>query len=605
MFSQYFHGRMFRDAALMLQEKLGIIPIALTTRDQHGTLGVALNPQDRVIEAGELVYVIARRCVPVARAYSKLIKRRCVCLCVCSIEHSAKVATFTMPEAGEQTAIDAARTFLDRKKQTSELSKRVTSDPKRSLQSAFQMDSGTLHGLSMPAIKTDRKRNLPPIIPIDSVEFSDHIIITGFIDIRICTFLFTFRKSQQYQRGRIPIVIVPDHLPDLAIREAIGQFEDVYMVIGSLNDDDLLLRINLVCVIGNAMMSFLIGVVDRGESYDNVFEPGQRRGSEPASPRDEALRDGRRYGRGGHHQPDRSGTIPGQTQEPERFQRHVPAAVQEQPQIPQAQPVRCPLDERQSAGAMECTVAASPIRPEIQQRCSRRQRWGRECEPTRFPCSDRFATVHLAGTPQSMAAMCFHCPHIFHIVNALLFGTPTPGHRSWHMQVALVAVPERFGGKPFPELSRWFADVYGFICIGLFRDKKRYGSPIPYIFSNPPPDAVVSKDDHAFVLATVCDKKARAVRGGSGVEDIAVITSLFRDESTLCSSLQVLSRLPNRFSSNLVSVVVGTTTVQQGSMTDLELTRVGRRASSQDRMLRRAESYNDRRRPSKHITTKL
>ncbi|CEO96037.1 Ion transport domain-containing protein [Plasmodiophora brassicae] len=547
VFSQYFHGRMFRDAALMLQEKLGIIPIALTTRDQHGTLGVALNPQDRVIEAGELVYVIAR-----------------------SIEHSAKVATFTMPEAGEQTAIDAARTFLDRKKQTSELSKRVTSDPKRSLQSAFQMDSGTLHGLSMPAIKTDRKRNLPPIIPIDSVEFSDHIIITGFIDIRICTFLFTFRKSQQYQRGRIPIVIVPDHLPDLAIREAIGQFEDVYMVIGSLNDDDLLLRINLIAASHTIMFSNPANGVDRNlqahatRHYEMVVDTDVAAITNLiALERFLAKR----------KNPNASNVM---------FQLQFKSNLKF---------LRPNLYDAHSTNGRAQAQWNAPL-PLLQ-------------SDLKFSSAAADAKVHLAGTPQSMAAMCFHCPHIFHIVNALLFGTPTPGHRSWHMQVALVAVPERFGGKPFPELSRWFADVYGFICIGLFRDKKRYGSPIPYIFSNPPPDAVVSKDDHAFVLATVCDKKARAVRGGSGVEDIAVITSLFRDESTLCSSLQVLSRLPNRFSSNLVSVVVGTTTVQQGSMTDLELTRVGRRASSQDRMLRRAESYNDRRRPSKHITTKL
>jgi hypothetical protein len=154
--------------------------------------------------------------------------------------------------------------------------------------------------------------------------------------------------------------------------------------------------------------------------------------------------------------------------------------------------------------------------------------------------------VHFSEVPRSIAALSFHYPHIFNVLDAILFGSVIPSKlkesgaiQDKVMQLNLVKIPSQHQNQKYSALLRSFIQEHGFLCIGLFRSKSQHRAPIPYVFLNPASDTIIVEDDHVFIFAPVQADKPGQVESMKDKSCMNVVTSLYNTRiPNLSSSLQ-------------------------------------------------------------------
>eukprot|EP01156_Anaeramoeba_ignava_P019436 Anaeramoba_ignava/a96095_29.p1 GENE.a96095_29~~a96095_29.p1 ORF type:complete len:409 (-),score=104.98 a96095_29:39-1265(-) len=117
--------------------------------------------------------------------------------------------------------------------------------------------------------------------------------------------------------------------------------------------------------------------------------------------------------------------------------------------------------------------------------------------------------VLLSSMMDSLLSYIYWTPELLHIISQLIFSKKFDHLDSEIQQssVFLYKIPEIFNGKYFQQFFSTLAKQFGIICLGLYRSGKHFEehSPLPYVFTNPPPDTLIYHEDSAYLLSSSLD----------------------------------------------------------------------------------------------------
>jgi hypothetical protein len=78
------------------------------------------------------------------------------------------------------------------------------------------------------------------------------------------------------------------------------------------------------------------------------------------------------------------------------------------------------------------------------------------------------------------------------------------------VELMLVDIPPSFVGHLYIEVVREVLLNYSWVPLGLYRGKETHDSPLPYVFTNPPPSTVIGPGDTLYVI--ILDYVSRGLR---------------------------------------------------------------------------------------------
>jgi hypothetical protein len=184
VFGEYFQGKLFEECIGLIYKELGVLPMAMTNISVEGSLSILVNPCGRVIQSGDLVYVLA---TTLAKAAS---------IATYSPEKSGCVSrSLPISDQGDTPAIpavDMSRQILSQRTKTEIM---VT---KQDIKSAFHMkiccpNQLAARAIHFPAISSDGPENNK--ISSAQVQFQNHVVVGGFVEKQIYEFIWTLRNQ--------------------------------------------------------------------------------------------------------------------------------------------------------------------------------------------------------------------------------------------------------------------------------------------------------------------------------------------------------------------------------------------------------------------------
>lgn len=422
VFSDYFHGKRFLDAAVELHAAIDVIPIAIFRRAPHtNQIEILLGPVDHIIGDGDLVYVLSR-----------------------DLRRASLVARFPDCHRLHSSALTAKLIRC------------------RDLTASFHMRPQKVSIVRSPIPEPSEK------LPIaKEVTFQGHIVICGYVDASVIELVGAIRK--QSLSAAIPIVIMFETRPPPDLHNTLGSFSALTILVGSLQDSNALEAASLstanqIILLANPFAKAQSDVHDQvvKVDFDSIV----------------SLLELENYLHGKTRQADTNMMVEILFLSNLRFIR---------PNFAYTPPALADLTSEMEGPRLPQLAAAD-------------------------------GKVQASGLLQSIAAFSFYNPHIPAIIDALIYGS--------ERRIVLVQIHDEFVGATYAVLVRRLADEYGVLTLGLFRGRSVRRSPVPYVFTKPPPTTIISADDRVYIVAPIFYDGGKAVVGrrtGESGKSLAVV----------------------------------------------------------------------------------